>query len=237
MLFSIDDKIFENYPQTEIGYLVAQVCVRKSDPFVENLKCSLQEHLLNQGINPTNFVAHPSLAIWRKIYEENFGVKPKTYRSSIESLIRRVVTGKGIWNICNIVDLYNCCSILSLLPMGGYDLNKIVGDVKIRYAEEGETFLGLGEKEKIQTLPNHIVYSDDQRILCWLWNHKDSAETCIDEDSKSVVFFIDAFEHNSVLSALKLLAENLRLIQSTILEAGILNKSSRYSLEELALKE
>lgn len=227
MWIKIDDKIFEKYPQTEIGYLIAQVTVSKSDPYVENLKLGLEKHLCSLGINPTNFVTHPAISLWRKIYEADFEVKAKTFRSSIEALLKRVVTGKGIWNISNVVDLYNCCSLLSLLPMGGYDLCKISGDIKIRFAKEGETFLGLGEREKTEIRPNHVVYADDQRIMCWLWNHKDSAETCIDDHSKSVIFFVDAFEQSSVRAALQLLSKELNRIHSVPLQSGILNSSLR----------
>lgn len=226
MLICLENEIVEKYPEVEIGYLVARVSVKKSDPFVENLKRSLGKRLQDQGINATNFATHPAISIWRKIYEEDFHVKAKTYRSSIEALLRRVVMGKEIWNINNVVDLYNCCSILSLLPMGGYDLNKISGDIKIRYAKDAEPFLGLGEREPVDTKPNHVVYADAQRVICWLWNHKDSVQTCIDENSKYVVFFIDSFEHNKVQAALKQLAENLEKIHCTSLEAGILNKDS-----------
>ncbi len=226
MLINIEREVIEKYPEIEIGYLVARVSVKKSDPFVESLKECLGKHLQEQGINATNFVAHPSISLWRKIYEENFQVKAKTYRSSIEALLRRVVTGKEIWNICNVVDLYNCCSILSLLPMGGYDLKKVSGDVMIRYAKEGESFLSLGEREKVAARSNHVVYADDERIICWLWNHKDSAETCIDENSEHVLFFIDSFEHDRVQVALKQLAENLAKIQCLPLETGILNRNS-----------
>lgn len=210
----------------EIGYLVARVAVKKSDLFVEGLKQSLGKHLHDLGINATNFVAHPSIALWRKIYEEDFQVNPKTYRSSIEALLRRVVTGKGVWNICSIVDLYNCCSIISFLPMGGYDLKKISGDICIRYAKKDEPFVGLGECEPIAAKSQHVVYADDDRILCWLWNHKDSAKTCIDQDSEHVLFFIDSFNHDKVQAALKHLAENLKNIDCVPLEMGVLNRLS-----------
>jgi DNA/RNA-binding domain of Phe-tRNA-synthetase-like protein len=226
MLINLEDEFLEKYPDAEIGYLVARVSVKKRDPLVEDLKQSLGKYLQGQGINATNFVTHPSISLWRKIYEEDFHVKAKTYRSSIEALLRRVVTGKEVWNICNIVDLYNCCSILSLLPMGGYDLKKISGGIRIRYAKEGEPFLGLGEREQVETKPNHVVYADEERIICWLWNHKDSGETCIDESSECVLFFVDSFEHDRVQAALKLLAENLEKIQCTLLETGILNRNS-----------
>lgn len=226
MLINIEREVLEKYPEMEIGYLVAQVSVKKSDPFVESLKERLGKHLQEQGINATNFVAHPSISLWRKIYEEDFQVKAKTYRSSIEALLRRVVTGKEIWNICNVVDLYNCCSILSLLPMGGYDLKKVSGDITIRYANEGESFLSLGEREKVAARSNHVIYADNERIMCWLWNHKDSADTCIDESSQYVLFFIDSFERDRVEIALKQLAENLTKIQCLPLETGILNRTS-----------
>lgn len=226
MLVGIENEVLEKYPEAEIGYLVARVTVKKSDPFVEYLKQRLEKHLQEQGVNATNFAVHPSISLWRKIYENDFQMKAKTYRSSIEALLRRVVTGKEIWSICNIVDLYNCCSILSLLPMGGYDLKKVSGDINIRYAKEGEPFWSLGEREKISAKSNQVVYADDQKIICWLWNHKDSAETCIDETSTCVLFFVDSFEHSKVQSALKALEENLEKIQCSPLEKGILNKAS-----------
>ncbi len=226
MLIKIENEVLEKYPDMEIGYLVAQVSVKKRDLFVEDLKESLEEYLQEQGFNATNFVTHPSISQWRKIYEEDFQVKAKTYRSSIEALLRRVIFGKKIWNICNIVDLYNCCSILSLLPMGGYDLKKVSGGITIRYAKEGESFFGLGERGKITARSNHVVYADDGRIICWLWNHKDSAETCIDESSKYVLFFIDSFDHERVQFALTQLVKNLTKIQCLPLETGILNRIS-----------
>lgn len=225
MLIAIENKIFEKYPEVQIGYLVAQVNVSKVDPFVEELKGGLHEHLKMQGMDPINYVTHPNISLWRKIYEEDFGVKIKTYRSSVEALLRRVITNKPLWTICNVVDLYNCCSILSLLPMGGYDLNKVSGEITIRYAHEGEMFKGLGQNEKTPTHPHHVVYADEKKILCWLWNHKDAEESCIDGDSKSVIFFIDGFDHNNVFAALQQLAENLKQIQCTPLESGILHRS------------
>ena len=227
MLIRLENAIFERYPETEIGYLVARVKVKKSDPHVEALKQGLSQNVQDRGLNATNFVIHPNIAIWRKIYEEGFQVSPKTYRSSVEALLRRVVTGKEMWNISNVVDLYNCCSILSLLPMGGYDLKKISGDIIVRYAKEGETFQGLGIRLPIETKPNHIVYADDKRVVCWLWNHKDAEETCIDENTEYVIFFIDSAQGaNQVQGALDLLSENLLQIEAVPMESGILSKTS-----------
>lgn len=225
MFLSIDEKVIEKYPLAQIGYLTAKVSVKQTHPFVENLKGSLAKSVQDRGINATNFVMHPNLAIWRKIYEEDFGISPKTYRSSVEALLRRVVTGKEMWKISSIVDLYNCISILSLLPMGAYDLKKIANQITVRFAHEGESFHGLGERQAIQAKTHQVVYADDQRLICWLWNHKDSAATCLDENSECVVFFIDGFDETSVLSALDLLEKCLQTMGCVSLERGILNQN------------
>lgn len=219
------DQILEKYPTAQIGFLVAHVTINKSDPFVESLKQRLKSHLQEQGINETNFTNQSALALWRKIYEEDFLMNPRTYRSSIESLVKRVVTGKELWNICNVVDLYNCCSLFSLLPIGGYDLKKIVENIEVRFGKAGETFLALGQRQKIHVESPQVVYADEKRVLCWLWNHKDCQETCIEEMTRTVLFFIDSFDFEQAQIALKLLEENLRKINCTPLEWGVLNQT------------
>lgn len=224
MEITINEQILKKYPKMEIGYLVANVVVRKQDPHINTLKQSFIGHLQKLGLNATNFVTHPNLAIWRKIYKEDF--QETAYRSSIESLVRRIATGKELWNISNVVDLYNCCSILSLLPMGGYDVSKISGNIEIRYAKEREAFQGIGERLKIEAKSHHIVYADEERVMCWLWNHKDSCETCIDEQTNQVIFFIDSVqprESDELISALELLRLNLEAIKCEPLTSGILN--------------
>lgn len=62
MLVSIDQKIFEKYPEAEIGYLIARVAIKKNDPFVDNLKLSLKDHITRYGLHPANFVTHPAVA-------------------------------------------------------------------------------------------------------------------------------------------------------------------------------
>lgn len=224
MKIGLSSDFLEKYPTAQIGYLNAEVSVTKVCCYVDALKADLKKHLEQQGVNSTNFAIHPALSLWRAIYEDHFQVKAKTYRSSLEALVKRVVTGKELWNICSVVDLYNCCSIFAMLPMGGYDLDKISGEIQVRFGKAGETFLALGEREPVEVQPHHVVYSDQEKILCWLWNHKDSRETCIDENTKRVLFFIDGFDRAKVQNALNLLAEHLVNGGCDPLKRGILDK-------------
>lgn len=113
--------------------------------------------------------------------------------------------------------------------MGGYDLKKVSGDINIRFANEGETFQALGQRDAIQAKSNHVIYADDARIICWLWNHKDSAATCIDESTNEVIFFIDSIRSETNLQdALNHLATLLEKIQCAPVNSGVLNKETPY---------
>lgn len=208
MQITIQDKIFQKYPLAQIGYLVADVKVQKTNPYIQHLK----KTLMPQDIPP----------IWQKIYREDF---QEDYPSSIEALLKRVASEKPLWTINSIVDLYNCCSVLSSLPMGCYDLAKIEGDIELRYAQEGEPFLGIGSKEVVQAKARHVVYADSQKLLCWLWNYKDAAAVSIDENTKQVIFFVDAIA-TSPEPALALLSEHLLQIHCTPTCSGILNQTN-----------
>lgn len=66
------------------------------------------------------------------------GRNPNRYRISSEALLRRIVQGKGIYYINNVVDLNNYMCLYSYLPVGSYDLSAIAGDVVMRKGRPGE---------------------------------------------------------------------------------------------------
>lgn len=226
MLISLDEAIAAKYPHIQIGFLIAKIQVEKSDPFVEELKQQLAPFLQGKNILATNFSIHPSIKVWKEIYEKDFQVSSTKFRSSLEALVRRVVTGKSMWNICNVVDLYNCCSVLSLLPIGGYDLNKISGNIRVRFARSNEPFLGLREKMLLYAQSNHIVYTDDEQILCYLWNYKDAEKTSIQSSTRDVIFFIDSVnvDQDYMKKAIDAMSQRLEKIGGQTLQYSVLDK-------------
>ena len=225
MHFRLDKAVLERYPEAEIGYVVADVSVEGESAFTERLKEGLAAELNEAGINATNFAAHPRIAAWRSLYAEQFGVSPKSYRSSVEALVRRIVMGKKMWKINTIVDLYNCCSTRCLVPIGGYDVASIEGDVSIRMGKTGENFLALGERKAMPVEPHHIVYADEEKVLCWLWNHKDAEASCITPQTRQVVFFFD-FLGKADQGALEELSSNLERLGCKPLKSGVLTSEN-----------
>jgi lysyl-tRNA synthetase class 2 len=223
----LDPAVLEKYPQTQIGYVVAKGIVQKSHPIVDDLKQKLPQVVQSMGLTKENYQQHPAIVGWRHIFTDDFKITDPNCRSSVEALLARIVGGKKLWNISTVVDLYNCCSVASLLPMGGYDLSAISGDITLRYAKEGEVFLPLGSEDIILTQPNHIIYADNQNVLCWLWNYRDSRVSAIKETTTDLIFFLDsAFDtgHWSMQEALEYFTKNLAQIDMRVTDSGILSK-------------
>ena len=75
-----------------------------------------------------------------------WGVDPSKYRPSSEALLRRVVQGKGLYCVLNVVDIANLGSIETGWPYGCYDRSRIRGPISFRRGGTGETYEGIGKR-------------------------------------------------------------------------------------------
>jgi DNA/RNA-binding domain of Phe-tRNA-synthetase-like protein len=205
MKYSITGVIRE-YPGINIGVLVGRDMDNKR-PILELFQLqkqairSAQEHIGDQP--PTQ---HPHIASWRELYK-SFGTKPGDYRPSAEALIRRTLKTSYLPRINNAVDLYNVVSVKHVIPMGGFDLDNVDGDIYLRFSRGGESFIPLGPAEVEQTYPGEVVYADDSRILTRRWNYRDADSTKITEDTKNLVMFLDASPEIPLIKVLEAIDE------------------------------
>lgn len=75
-----------------------------------------------------------------------WGMDPSKYRPSSEALLRRVVQGKGLYFISNIVDLVNLGSIETAWPYGCYDRAKVFPPIVFRHGQPGESYERVGKE-------------------------------------------------------------------------------------------
>ncbi len=68
------------------------------------------------------------------------GKEPSRYRPSAEALLRRVVSGKALYEINNAVDLLNWISIRSGFSIGGFDAGLIEGPVSLGIGRPDEPY-------------------------------------------------------------------------------------------------
>ena len=88
----------------------------------------------------------PGLQEARNLYK-SFGMDPSRHRPSSEALLRRVLKGKDLYRISNVVDSCNLASLEFLLPVGMYDLELVTGDVVLRTGQAEEQYSGIRKGE------------------------------------------------------------------------------------------
>jgi DNA/RNA-binding domain of Phe-tRNA-synthetase-like protein len=95
----------------------------------------------------------------RTMFRE-WGMDPSKYRPSSEALLRRVVQGKGLYRVSNVVDIGNLGSIESSWPYGCYDRGRLNPPIVLRHGNAGETYEGIGKR--MWHLADRPVLSDSQ---------------------------------------------------------------------------
>jgi DNA/RNA-binding domain of Phe-tRNA-synthetase-like protein len=106
-------------PRLTLGLLLADVRV---GPRGEALDAEIAEACAACASRESadSIKAWPTVAAARAAYKA-LGKDPSRYRPSAEALLRRVVTGKGIYRVSNAVDALNLVSLRTGLSIGGYD--------------------------------------------------------------------------------------------------------------------
>jgi DNA/RNA-binding domain of Phe-tRNA-synthetase-like protein len=143
-------------PNLALGCVSAQVAVEKHN---EALWREIDQHLahLAATIKPEQINTVPQIAAMRSAYKA-LGKDPSRYRGSAEALLRRVLSGKGLYQINSVVDINNLVSLESLNPSGTYDLEKITSPIELRIGAAGESYKGIGKDLiNIESLP---VFAD-----------------------------------------------------------------------------
>lgn len=87
----------------------------------------------------------PSIRAVREMFRD-WGMDPSKYRPSSEALLRRVVQGKGLYTVSNLVDIGNVGSIETGWPYGCYDRSKIAEPIVFRHGLRGESYEGIGKR-------------------------------------------------------------------------------------------
>lgn len=89
---------------------------------------------------------NPAIAANRDAYRA-LGKEPSRYRPSAEALMRRVLQGKGLYQVSNVVDLLNLVSIRYGYSIGGWDAARIAGPMTLGIGRADEPYTSIGRGE------------------------------------------------------------------------------------------
>lgn len=85
----------------------------------------------------------PIIKATREAYKK-CGKDPNRYRPSSEALSRRIINGKGLYQINTGVDIINLISFKTGYSIGAFDAQKIIGDITYNIGQKNEIYNGIG---------------------------------------------------------------------------------------------
>ena len=213
--FIIEDDFWELFPNAKIGIITCNGINNtiKDENQYKNMISQEEKEALNHLPNE-EFSSNEVIKVWRDAFKK-FKTK-KGARSSIEALLKRVSTGKGLGTINPLVDIYNSMSLKYAMPCGGEDMDKFIGDIRLSKATGDESFITLGSDKSEPPYEGEIVYKDDEGAICRCWNWRESVRTMLTEDTKNAFLCIELVDENREKEFENALKELSQLVEENL---------------------
>lgn len=157
MKVSISPLVSEACPELQSGIIKARVVnTPTSDELWEELLAEVAR--IAREYSTETLSKRPAIAGTRRAYK-TFGKDPARYRVSSEALCRRAIRNLDLYRINTLVDLINVVSMRSGYSIGGFDADRIEGDMTLGVGTAQDVFHGIGRGVlNIEGMP---VYRDN----------------------------------------------------------------------------
>ena len=213
--FIIEDDFWELFPNAKIGIITCNGIDNtiKDENQYKDMISQGENEALNHLPNE-EFSSNEVIKVWRDAFKK-FKTK-KGARSSIEALLKRVSTGKGLGTINPLVDIYNSISLKYAMPCGGENMDKFIGDIRLTKATGDESFITLGSDKSEPPYEGEIVYKDDEGAICRCWNWRESVRTMLTEDTKNAFLCIELVDEKREKEFENALKELSQLVEKNL---------------------
>lgn len=188
MHFQHSDDIWRTFPELVAGVLLVEGITSGAavDAPVTELSAVAASRLA-----ATSEGELPEVQAWRRAFSR-MGLKPTQYRSASESLLRRYRKEGSLPQLHPLVDLCNAASLAFAIPVAAFDIARITGNLEVRHADGGETYLTFtGEIE--HPGPGEVIFADgDRRAHARRWNHRQSGTSAVQSSTSDVLIVTEA---------------------------------------------
>ena len=116
-----------------------------------------------------------------------------------------------------------------MLPVGGDNIDKIDGNILLKFADGTEQFTELNSNETKNPREGEVIYSDDKEVLCRRWNWRECDKSKMTEDTANVTLVVEGLPpvtKEEVESATKELSELMKKHLRGEVEIFILNREN-----------
>jgi len=178
-------KVSALFPQLAICIgIINKVKIERENERIERLKQTVYAEVKDKHEIET-LKDNATVRAYRDFYWK-LGIDPTKIRPSGEALLRRVLHGDDLPKISNVVDAYNLASMKTIIPISGFDKDLVNPPLNVRFASNGETFMGIGMSKLMILTDKMLVLSDQRQVLC-IYPYRDADYTKISENTRNVL--------------------------------------------------
>ncbi|UCD92421.1 MAG: hypothetical protein JSV43_00345 [Methanobacteriota archaeon] len=184
MRISIEPSLTREYDELAVHETtIPNLTVKRENPELEAFKkeliAKIEDTYELESLKDVETIRKYRDFFWR------LGIDPTKIRPASEALIRRILQGKPIPKINTAVDAYNLVSIETHIAIGAFDEGMLEGALMMRWAEEGEKFLGIGMKEPMVLKGREIVVSDEDKLVA-IYPYRDADGSKVTNNTKEI---------------------------------------------------
>ena len=187
MKITISQTINEAFPELTLAIITCEVVNTSTS---EGLWSEIEAEVLKVSSTFTlqEINKRPQIEATRKAYKV-LGKDPNRYRPSAEALCRRIVRSIPIYKVSSLVDIINLVSIRSGFSIGGFDIDKIQGDIELRVGTNQDVFEAIGRGLlNVEGLP---LYRD--KVGGIGTPTSDNERTKISEDTTNLLMILNGY--------------------------------------------
>lgn len=203
MRFQHDEAIWRDFPRLAAGAVVIQSetsdrdVTRQSQRFLDRADARLRRSSESEL---------PEIQAWRRAFAQ-MGLKPTQYRCASEALLRRYRKDKALPHIHPLVDLCNAVSVAYAIPIAVFDLDRVEGNLEVRYANGAEVYLAFSGETENPAL-GEVVFADAaDQAHARRWTNRQSALSAVRRDSARALIVAEALHDDAVADIAALLDE------------------------------
>ena len=185
---TVDESVKETFPGMFYAYTIIDgVDIKKSNSELKKLT----KQVIAENTHDAESIGEiKPIKAYREIFKKT-GAWKLARRPSPEALLKRLASGKGIYNINTAVDAYNLAVIETGVGLGGFNADKIVFPVTLRMTKAGEQMHLLGDNESTSVMDGEVAYADTEKLITLDLNYRDIDATKITEDTKKIILYAD----------------------------------------------
>ena len=191
MQITISNTFHDVCPKFIGGAILAEV---KNSATTPELWAEIERiaNVLRNNYTTDTIKEQSGIAATREAYRKA-GKDPSRYRPACEQLARRILQGKDLYSIDQLVDFGNLVSLYCGYSTAMLDAEKILGEnITLGIGTSGEPYEGIGRG--VLNIENLPVYRDEDGGFATPTS--DSVRTMISADTKRILLLINGYDGN-----------------------------------------